>query len=161
MSRKDYGFKMKKYLALILFALVTTIAYAQSNYEDVVYLKNGSMIRGVIIEQVPNKSVKIETYDISVFVYEMDEIQKLTKEKTNVENKTIKKGSRLNQSNQESFKIRLGIKGGFNLSKLRAFNDENLYGYNFKFIPGFKLGVSTEFKCSKSTAFETGILIST
>jgi len=71
---------MKKYLALIVFALLTTVAYSQSNYQDVVYLKNGSIIRGVIIEQVPNKSIKIETADGSVFVYQMEEIEKFTKE---------------------------------------------------------------------------------
>ena len=47
---------------------------------DIVYLKNGSIIRGVIIEQVPNKSIKIETADESVFVFQMDEVQKLTRE---------------------------------------------------------------------------------
>ncbi|MDA3866986.1 MAG: hypothetical protein PF489_09615, partial [Salinivirgaceae bacterium] len=71
---------MKKYLVLLLFALVTTVTFGQSNYQDVVYLKNGSIIRGVIIEQVPNKSIKIETADRNVFVYQMDEIEKLTKE---------------------------------------------------------------------------------
>ncbi len=71
---------MKKYLALLLFALITTMSFGQSNYQDVVYLKNGSIIRGIIIEQVPNKSIKIETADRSVFVYQMDEIEKITKE---------------------------------------------------------------------------------
>lgn len=71
---------MKKYLTLILFALITIVLFGQSNYQDVVYLKNGSIIRGVIIEQVPNKSIKIETADRSVFVYQMNEIEKITKE---------------------------------------------------------------------------------
>ena len=65
---------------LLLFAFITTMAFGQNNYQDVVYLKNGSIIRGVIIEQVPNKSIKIETADRNVFVYQMDEIEKLTKE---------------------------------------------------------------------------------
>ncbi|MGD9581444.1 MAG: hypothetical protein AB7V50_08725 [Vampirovibrionia bacterium] len=73
---------MKKYLALLLFACIATLSFGQSNYQDVVYLKNGSIIRGVIIEQVPNKSIKIETTDRNVFVYQMDEIEKLTKEIT-------------------------------------------------------------------------------
>lgn len=60
-SRKAYGFKMKKYFALILVALVTKLAFAQRNYHDIVYLKNGSIIRGAIIEQVPDKSIKTET----------------------------------------------------------------------------------------------------
>jgi len=56
------------------------VSFGQSNYQDVVYLKNGSIIRGIIIEQVPNKSIKIETADRNVFVYQIDEIEKITKE---------------------------------------------------------------------------------
>lgn len=48
--------------------------------QDVVYLKNGSVIRGVIIEQVPNVQVKIKTSDGSIFVFKMEEIDKMTKE---------------------------------------------------------------------------------
>ena len=71
---------MKNVLMVLLFVLTTTLTFAQSNYQDVVYLKNGSIIRGMIIEQIPNKSIKIETSDRSIFVYPMDEIEKLTKE---------------------------------------------------------------------------------
>jgi len=49
-------------------------------YVDVVYLKNGSVIRGMIIEQTPNVSLKIQTRDGSVFVFKMDELEKMTKE---------------------------------------------------------------------------------
>jgi len=37
---------------------------------DVVYLKNGSVITGSIIEQIPNETIKIQTRDGSVFVYQ-------------------------------------------------------------------------------------------
>ena len=60
---------------------------AQTNYEDVVYLKNGSIIHGMIIEQVPNKSIKIMTKDESIFVCKMDEIEKITKEE--IENPSL------------------------------------------------------------------------
>jgi hypothetical protein len=46
----------------------------------VVYLKNGSIIKGVIIEQIPGKAVKLETADGSLFVFEVDEITKMTRE---------------------------------------------------------------------------------
>jgi hypothetical protein len=49
-------------------------------YIDVVYLNNGSIIRGIIIEMVPNVSLKIQTRDGSVFFYKMEEVQKMTKE---------------------------------------------------------------------------------
>ena len=52
----------------------------KSEMQDVVYLKNGSVIKGMIIEQTPNVSIKIQTKDGSVFVYKMDEISKMTKE---------------------------------------------------------------------------------
>ncbi len=54
---------------------------SSSELQDVVYLKNGSRIKGILIEQIPNKSIKIQTKDGSVFHYNMDEIDKITKEK--------------------------------------------------------------------------------
>lgn len=50
------------------------------NYKDVVYLKNGSIIKGIITEQIMNVSIKIETGDGSVFFYKMEEVEKLVKE---------------------------------------------------------------------------------
>ncbi len=52
----------------------------QPQWQDVVYLKNGSVIKGMIIEQVPNESIKIQTADGSVFVYEMAQVTKIAKE---------------------------------------------------------------------------------
>lgn len=74
---------MKQMLMLFVFALLIfmpVIAVAQQTPDDVVYLKSGSIIRGMIIEQVPNKSLKIQTKDGNVFVYKMDEVEKITKE---------------------------------------------------------------------------------
>ena len=67
---------------LLFFA---SLSFAQNFNADVVYLKNGSIIRGVIIEQVPNQSLKIQTQDKSVFVYRYEEIEKITKELTQQE----------------------------------------------------------------------------
>jgi len=64
----------------VIFLMTSSIAYSQAK-QDVVYLKNGSVIRGEIIEQVPNVSIKIKTRDGSIFVYTMEEISKITKEK--------------------------------------------------------------------------------
>lgn len=64
----------------MLVFLTVTIAYSQNNYQDVVHLKNGSIIRGIIIEQIPNESLKIETADRNVFVLNIDEVEKIAKE---------------------------------------------------------------------------------
>ena len=50
------------------------------NSVNVIHLKNGSMIKGVIIEQIPNESLKLRTYDGSIFVFKADEIEKITLE---------------------------------------------------------------------------------
>jgi len=60
--------------------ICTFAVKAQQNYEDVVYLNNGSIIHGVVIEQIPNKSLKIQTRDGNVFVFNFTDVQKMTKE---------------------------------------------------------------------------------
>lgn len=132
---------MKKYLALLLFALITIVSFGQSNYQDVVYLKNGSIIRGTIIEQVPNKSIKIETADRSVFVYQMDEIEKLTKEV--IQGKSG--GSLSNSGLQSGYKgiVELGYQigtGDYGMDRLKL-NIINGYQINPYFSLGFGTGL--------------------
>lgn len=65
----------------LFFALCLAVVCTKAqNMQDVVYLKNGSIIRGIIIEQVPNVSLKIRTGDGSIFAYNVDEVEKITKE---------------------------------------------------------------------------------
>ena len=60
--------------------MVFASSVVAQNLQEVVYLKNGSIIKGVIIEQVPGVSLKIKTYDGSIFAYPMSEVEKITKE---------------------------------------------------------------------------------
>lgn len=67
----------------LLFATVFFIVInlqGQDNLEDVVYLKNGNIYRGLIIEQIPAESIKIRTIGGNVFTVMIADIQKLTKE---------------------------------------------------------------------------------
>jgi hypothetical protein len=70
---------MKTILAILVF-LVTTQTFAQQSYSDIVYLKNGTVVHGIILEQIPNQSIKIETKDKNIFVFRMEEIEKILKE---------------------------------------------------------------------------------
>ena len=68
--------------ALIFFALFTSLSLsAQDDREDVVYLKDGSIYRGIIVEQMPGVSLKVETIGGNVFNVQISDIIKLTKEK--------------------------------------------------------------------------------
>ena len=70
---------MKKFVLLIVLFGCFVSLQAQ-NYQEVVYLKNGSIIRGMIIEQQPNVQLKIQTADGSVFVYPIEYVEKISKE---------------------------------------------------------------------------------
>ena len=48
--------------------------------EDVVYLKDGSVIHGTIIEQRPGISILVRTHDGNTLRYAMDAIDRMTKE---------------------------------------------------------------------------------
>ena len=68
-------------LLLLLTLLLSISSYVEAqNYTEVVYLKNGSIIKGLIIEQVPNVSLKIKTGDGSLIICQMNDVEKITKE---------------------------------------------------------------------------------
>ena len=48
--------------------------------EDVVYLENGGIVRSVILEQIPDKSLKIELRDGKEFEYRMRDIARISSE---------------------------------------------------------------------------------
>jgi len=81
-----YGRKERKvrnaifFSLLFLFLLVAPSALLAQEYEDVVYLKNGSVIHGTIIEQVPGVTYTIKTNFGDTFVFKVEEIEKITKE---------------------------------------------------------------------------------
>lgn len=113
-------------------------ASAQEGWQDVVYLKNGSIIRGMVIEQVPGISIKIQTADKSLFVYTMEEVAKITKEeiaRERIPNKGIPKG-------YEGM-VQLGY--GVHLEQYGAdrakFNVVNGYRFGSRFVAGIGLGL--------------------
>jgi sRNA-binding regulator protein Hfq len=69
-----------KYVFLFIICLISFSAFSQSKrMEDVVYMKNGSIIRGVIVE-FSKDYVKIETVGRNLFVFNSEEIEKIQKE---------------------------------------------------------------------------------
>ena len=51
-----------------------------TNLVDVVYLKNGNVIKGIIIEQIPNEHIKLQQSDGTYFVCDFQDIVKIVKE---------------------------------------------------------------------------------
>lgn len=51
---------------------------------DTVYLKDGSIIHGLVIEEVPGESLKIRTRSGNIFTYQMADVAKITHRRTQV-----------------------------------------------------------------------------
>ena len=132
---------MKKNALFVLLFLITTMSFAQDNYRDVVYLKNGSIIRGMIIEQIPNKSIKIQTAENNIFVYELNEVEKMTKE-------PYKRGKVIQEDNFYLYPGYKGIAelgyeigvGDFGMDRLKI-NIINCYQVNQSFSIGIGTGL--------------------
>ncbi len=93
---------MKRTFILFLIMMVPLFIFAQKpSYQDIVELKNGSIIKGIIIEQIPNEQIKIELLGGSVLIYKMDEISKIKKE--------IIKNKGLNTRDKGYIGINLGL----------------------------------------------------
>jgi hypothetical protein len=123
---------MKKSLLMLILFIGSIATSVAQNIQEVVYLKNGSIIRGIVIEQVPNASLKIQTSDGSIFAYPMSEVIKITKE-------TVKSKSRNgfstynNTSNQTSYKgfVDLGYTIGVGVWGLERLELSTSHGFQF------------------------------
>lgn len=123
---------MKKHLTIILLSLCCTIAFAQNEVQDVVYLKNGTVLRGKIIERIKEKSIVIETAKGEVFYYEWEAIDEIKEElyekqgeNKNLKNYRLQKGYRgiielgfeTGMINQIHSQTRANIVNGFQLNR--------------------------------------------
>ncbi len=120
----------KKLLLTVMLLLMVCGAMAQNNKQDVVYLKNGSIIRGSIIEFIPDKYVKIEIIGGNVFVYQIGEIEKCVKEtpinvnrnETSVPSEEVvgKDTSGIKRGYYGVFEMGTGFSGGYMEGPLRT-----------------------------------------
>lgn len=98
---------------LVFTSFFCTVVYAQSDMQDVIYCKNGSIIRGIIIEQVIGESLKIQTNDGNVFVFNMSEVEKIAKEKPLTNNIPIKEKTDMCTLGKEDAKVHYKGKGAY------------------------------------------------
>ena len=67
-------------LILVVAIIILSVTALIAQTKDIVYLKNGSVIKGTILEMVPDKTIKVQTADGNIFVYNMSEVEKISKE---------------------------------------------------------------------------------
>ena len=124
--------KTYKFLFLIFTFLVLSWinGLGQRFYEDIVHLKDGSKIRGWIVEQIPGDHIKIELLGGSILVYQQDEIEKITKEYSQY--KSIRR--RINHHRGPILYNDKGFYGAFSLGFM--FNEGQ---WGLRIDPGFQL----------------------
>ncbi len=71
---------MKPIITLIL-CIITLNTFAQKQNDDVLYLKNGSIYRGKIVER-NEQIIKLETYEKNIFAVQMIDIQSIKLEES-------------------------------------------------------------------------------
>jgi len=96
---------MKIIKALLILFVFAAPVMAQNSGVDVIYLKNGSVIRGSIFEQKPDEYIKVQSLDGNTYVYKPSEVEKITKEVNTVPVTAEKKQAapRIQKENQTQY----------------------------------------------------------
>ncbi len=141
---------MSKLILGIVFLFFSNYLIAQANLQDVVYLKNGSIIRGTILEIIPDDVVKIEIIGKSVFVYLMTDVEKITRE--DIPHVNIKEAARIKNKgyyNETEFGFFTG-KGEYNPNFGITLQTVNGYQLNRFFRVGGGVGINYYFEYSQA-----------
>lgn len=138
---------MKRLLLLLVLPLaIIANAFSQkyADYQDVVYLKNGSIIRGIVIEQIPLQSLKIEAVGGSVFVFSFDEIEKITKEQKNLPEPEAKPERKENVTNvTPNTGLKKGYRGIVEMGPALPLGITMTIINGYQFNPHLSLGLGT------------------
>jgi len=109
---------MKKYFISVILTILTLTCFSQKQ-RDAVYLKNGGLVYGNIIEIIPDSTLKIQTADGSTFIFKMNEVEKITKE---IIHKSVKKDTIPKEIIKKGYKGFFSGYKGFNSIDLAEFN---------------------------------------
>ncbi len=148
-----------KNLLLLIITFLTINVYGQTNYQDVIYLKNGSKIKGMITEFVPNVSYTITTTDGSIFVCNIGDIIKIAKEAVISQSATSPTGNTTNKTDSNSQLFKKGYRGIVELGYGLKSGKYGLDVTNFNFVNGYQLnekmfvGIGTGFKYFTESEF--------
>ena len=132
---------MKRFILIstcLLFA-ATSVLFAQNAKERIVYLKDGSVVKGIIIEQITNESLKIQTIDGSVYSFLIDDIEKVAKGNLQPDNLDITRWTPSDISGYRGF-ADIGYTAGIGDVTHRIDRAEFVTSHGYQFNPHLFLG---------------------
>lgn len=134
---------MKRFFLLLVIGMITFLPSVNAqSLQEIVYLKNGSVIKGVIIEQIPGVSLKIQTNDGSIFAYQMADVEKITKEDVRKTRSNVQR----NNNSHLDFGYRGFIDLGYTLGvgAAEGFDRIDLYtSHGIQIIPQLYAGIGS------------------
>lgn len=131
------------FLALFLVLTVQVVAPASANAqqqeEDVVYLKDGTVLRGSIIEDIPGESLRIRTRDGNIFRIAYDRIDRRTREPAVVAEPTPAEDAGRQQSQVTDGRMsRESLRSDFGIELL---GKSALYSFSYQYMVIPEVGV--------------------
>lgn len=149
---------MKKISLLLIFSAISIMAFAQHNFQDILFLKNGKIKRGIIYEQVPFGILKICTEEGDSLEYQSNEVERLIREPVLKINKSFKDS--LNQEGYQGI-MESGFSTPVSRQSFTAFLKLNLInGYRFNphlFLGG---GIGLRYSYESKNAYWHGTRLS-
>jgi hypothetical protein len=119
---------MKKHLAIVIMLIFIIFPLSAQKTKDVLYLKNGSMIFGKLVEATETQ-YKIRTEDGSIFIYSLPEVEKFVNEPI-----------RFDGRKKDGFGF--ALEAGFMVG---AQNSEYTAPFSFNFIGNYTTGTRSKF----------------
>jgi hypothetical protein len=124
-----HAFKLMLAVAVVVFCASLT---ARSEVEHAIYLKDGTVVKGKILEVAPGETVRIRTSDGQVQTYDVKDVDKIMKRKA-------RSGSSSSSSSSSS-RFELSLLGGYGSHDIYKVGLGARIGYVFS--NGFYAGLS-------------------
>jgi hypothetical protein len=127
---------MKKLILLVITFIIIGFQLSAQKTKDVLYLKNGSMVYGKLIEIIDDQ-YKIQTSDGSVFIYKSEEVEKFAKVSPTFDGR---------KTDGFIFSLEAGLLVGAQDSRYEApFSFNILAGSTFKTVNSLSFGSGIEY----------------
>ena len=117
---------MKQVVFLFIFFFAAIFTCIAQDYQEVVYLKNGSVVRGFVIEIIPDEYLDIRTTNGRIRSIEMYDVERIVKERVRTESRIQSAPQNNTRSSQNDY----GYSPNNNRApQNNARSSQNDYGY--------------------------------
>ena len=140
--------RLKSLLLTVVLVVGSVLTATAQDYRDVVFLKNGSVLKGWFDEYYPDDSLRLRTIDGGVLVCATSDIERIAKEKNSVYLVDVSKSYKHDVSEWRRKGYRGMVDLGYNINiddshmKISSLTTTHGYQFNKYFFLGAGIGLS-------------------